>query len=709
MCNQPHTSTPRKPARASTLALLLVAAALLVPGPWWAALPAATGEPPGEAAAAAVKQELGERYGDGEAARIERGVDQVLRFWRPKDGDAEAFAAFVTAEFLPAGEQLDLTFARFEYAMERIGGYMISLLRDLRRGADLEIGPLLPLDPRLAGYDPSAHVGDDLFANKVAFVALLNFPLTDLEEQLEHGAGWSRRQWAETRLTALFATRLPAEVQQRIVTAGAAAGAYIAAYNIYMHHLLTEDGRRLFPPGLRLISHWGLRDELKARYADPQGLEKQRMIKQVFDRIARQEIPGAVIDNPRLDWVPATREVRVAAVEEDIAAPDRSAEPVADREPDTRYRFWLDNFHAVRQADPYDPANPTHIARLFNVQRQIPEEKVAELFETLLESPLFGSVGRLISSRLGRKLEPFDIWYVGFKPRGAFEESELDAITRKRYPNADAFAADIPRILGDLDFAAERARFLAERIAVEPSRGVGHAFGSERPDDKALLRTRVGADGMDYKGYNIAVHEFGHNVEQVLSVSAIDHTLLKGVPNTGFTEALAMVFQRRDLELLGVAGPDPTAAHLNALDTYWATCEIGAVALVDMAAWRWLYEHPDAKPAEFREAVLGIARDLWNRYFAETFGVRDETLLAVYSHMISRTMYIPDYPLGHIIAFQIEQHLELIDTSFGAEVERIFTLGNLTPEAWMRQAVGAPLSVEPLLKATEEALEALAK
>ncbi|MCP4664248.1 MAG: hypothetical protein GY856_53365 [bacterium] len=708
MFNQFHTPSTRSFPRASTLVWLLFTVAMLAPGPWCSAQPAATGEPPTAATAATAKQQLRERYGDGEAARIDRGVDQVLRFWRPDDGDAEVFASFVTSEFLPAGELLDLTFARFEYAMERIGGYMISLLRDLRRGADLEIGPLLPLDPRLAGYDPAAHGIDDLFANKIAFVALLNFPLTDLEEQIEHGAQWSRRQWAETRLTALFATRLPAEVQQRITATGAAAGAYIAAYNVYMHHLLSEDGRRLFPPGLRLISHWGLRDELKARYADPEGLEKQRMIKQVFDRIARQEIPGAVIDNPRLDWVPATNEVRVAAVE-DVAAPDRSAEPVADREPDERFRYWLENFHAVRQADPYDPDNPTHIDRLFNIQRQIPEENVAELFETLLESPLFGSVGRLIEGRLGRKLEPFDIWYVGFKPRGAFDESELDAITRKRYPNADAFAADIPRILGDLGFSAERARFLAEHVAVEPSRGVGHAFGGERPDDKALLRTRIGADGMDFKGYNIAVHEFGHNVEQVFSVSAIDHTLLKGVPNTGFTEALAMVFQSRDLELLGVAGPDPEADHLNALDTYWATCEIGAVALVDMAAWRWLYEHPDADPAEFREAVLGIARDLWNRYFAETFGVRDETLLAVYSHMISRTMYIPDYPLGHIIAFQIEQHLETIETSFGTEVERIFTLGNLTPDAWMRQAVGAPLSVEPLLKATEEALDAMAK
>ena len=62
---------------------------------------------------------------------------------------------------------------------------------------------------------------------------------------------------------------------------------------------------------------------------------------------------------------------------------------------------------------------------------------------------------------------------------------------------------------------------------------------------KAHLRTRVEKGGMNYKGFNIAVHEMGHNVEQTFSLNAIDHTLLQGVPNTAFTEALAFVFQNR--------------------------------------------------------------------------------------------------------------------------------------------------------------------
>ena len=113
---------------------------------------------------------------------------------------------------------------------------------------------------------------------------------------------------------------------------------------------------------------------------------------------------------------------------------------------------------------------------------------------------------------------------------------------------------------------------------------------------KARLRTRVGAEGMDYKGYNIAVHEMGHNVEQVISLNDVDHYFLEGVPNTAFTEAFAFVFQSRDLDLLGLDTPkDAGTESLKALHDFWQTCEIACVSLVDMAAWHWMYDHPDCR------------------------------------------------------------------------------------------------------------------
>jgi oligoendopeptidase F len=226
---------------------------------------------------------------------------------------------------------------------------------------------------------------------------------------------------------------------------------------------------------------------------------------------------------------------------------------------------------------------------------------------------------------------------------------------------------------------------------------------AQRRGDFPRLRTRVGPNGMDYKGYNIAVHELGHNVEQVFSLYEVDHTLLAGVPNNAFTEALAFVFQARDLELLGQAKPDAAGERERVLNDFWQTWEIAGVALVDIAVWHWMYEHPEATPAQLREAVVGIARDTWNRYYAPVLGGQGTPLLGIYSHMISYPLYLTDYPLGHMIAFQIEEHLHEAG-NLGAEFERMASQGALTPDVWMTNATGAPVSAEPLLRATEAAL-----
>ncbi|HNX51840.1 MAG TPA: hypothetical protein PKL08_16855, partial [Thermoanaerobaculaceae bacterium] len=298
--------------------------------------------------------------------------------------------------------------------------------------------------------------------------------------------------------------------------------------------------------------------------------------------------------------------------------------------------------------------------------------------------------------------EAFDIWYNGLKGRSRFSEAELDRIVAERYPTAQAFQADLPRILTTLGFAPEKARWLADHIVVDPSRGAGHAMGAVRREDKAHLRTRVGKGGMNYKGYNIAVHELGHNVEQVFSLNGIDHWFLNGVPNTAFTESFAFSFQRRDLELLGLVKPgdeDRTAETLNDL---WEVYEISGVSLVDMRAWRWMYAHPEATPAQLREATLQAAREVWNEYYAPVFGLRDQEILAIYSHTVTNPLYLPDYAIGHIISFQIGAKLQ--GSTFGAEFERMARQGLVTPDAWMRGAVGGPISSEALLAAVREAL-----
>src|SRR5205814_9304787 len=166
-----------------------------VPKPAASKRPAATPAP--TASTAALEKELLAKYGEGQRERLARGLKQVARFWKAGDGDAKAFEEFVRSNFAGDSATQDALFERLELAMESIDGNMLEINRDVRMQSDLDRGPLYQFDEILAGYDPSAHVNDDFFANKLAFVVLLNFPLTTLEQRLAEGERWSRRQWAE--------------------------------------------------------------------------------------------------------------------------------------------------------------------------------------------------------------------------------------------------------------------------------------------------------------------------------------------------------------------------------------------------------------------------------------------------------------------------------------------------------------------------------
>jgi len=647
------------------------------------------------------------KYGDSEQTRIQRGVHQVSEFWRADDGDAAAFEDFVRTNFAGNQATLDTLFDRYQRLLEQLDGHMHEINREFNQQSDLDLGPVLPFDELFAGYDPSAHVVDDFFNNKLAFIVLLNFPLTTLDERLKNGATWSRRQWAEVRLTQRFDKRIPADVNLAIARAGAESGQYIAEYNIWMYHLLDQQGQRVFPPKMRLLSHWNLRDEIKTDYADPQNsLPKQRMIQQVMERIVTQTIPEDVINNPGVDWNPYTNVVKPAAVKDADPPPGKASAKVSDaREPDTRYAVLQKDFLAAKKADPYSPTAPTLIDRRFDEDREIPEARLKAMLEQVLSSPLVGQTAALIQSRLGRPLEPFDVWYNGFRPGSQYTEAQLDEIVSKKYPTAEAYQKDIPNLLMKLGFSPERAQYVANNIIVDPARGSGHAMGSQMRSEKAHLRTRVEKTGMNYKGFNIAVHEMGHNVEQTFSLNDVDYTLLQGVPNTAFTEALAFVFQGHDLELLGLPAPDAKSQAEKTLNDFWGTYEIAGVALVDMGVWHWMYDHPQATPQQLNQATVQISKNIWNKYYAPVFHKNDVVLLGIYSHMIDSFLYLPDYPIGHMIAFQIEEQMRKAG-AIGPEFERMAKMGRVTPDLWMEHATGKPVGPDALLEATQRALAA---
>lgn len=614
--------------------------------------------------------------------RMERGVKQAAALWTKEDGSAEEFRAFVEAHYAKTEEERKALFESLSRMMEKLNESADMLTVELLKPTQLtNAGEPTEIDWIMSGYDARAHLMDDLFANKIAFITVLNFPFFSLEEKNRLGEHWTRREWAEARLGDVFTSRVPAKVQAAFTESLAAGENYIADYNICMDRLRTEDGRQLFPDGMKLLSHWNLRDELKVDYNDQ---EKQEIIYQVMQRIVRQEIPKEVINNEEPIWYPYSNKV------------ESQKSKVESREPDTRYQKILDIFHAMQKVDAYCPNMPTGIIRNFEGDIEIPAEEVDSLFRELLSSEQVKKVAAEIKSRLGRDLRPYDIWYDGFKARSGMNEEALSKETRERYPNPITYEKKIAGMLTNLGFQKENAEYIARHIVVEPARGSGHAWPCVGRNEPARLRTRIAPGGMDYKGYNIAVHEMGHNVEEVISLYKMDYYMLRGVPNTGFTETSAFLFQARDLQLLGYGKKEMDREAV--LDQFWGMYEIMGVSLVDMRMWKWLYAHPEANAAELREAVLQIAAEVWNAYYEPVLGEKDCILLAIYSHMVNSPMYLPNYPIGHLVQFQLEQELANKEGLEWAEAyERWYRLGRLTPQQWLKQAVNGKLSVQPVL------------
>lgn len=620
---------------------------------------------------------------------ISKGVEQVARLWNETDGSEQEFQAFCLENYVSDPAVKEQVFLKVSDYMEGISGYYNQMYLRLQRNLSLDTGPLLPIDEKFGSYSPNAHLTDDLYSNKIGFIIALNFPELSLEEK--EALGDDRRAWAYARLGDYFTERIPAQAQQAAGDTGSDADMYIADYNIYMGHLLTPSGKKIFPEDMRLLCHWNLRDEIKANYnKGKEGLEKQRMVYQVMKRIISQEIPQEAINSDRYEWDPYSNTLF-----------QENKKISGQAEGNVRYQKMLNNFKAMQRIDTY--TGNTYIDRKFTKEMEIDVDDVEALFDRFLSAPELKETGKLIAKRLGRKLEAYDIWYDGFKARSNLDENKLNEMTRSLYPNAEAMKQHLPDILQKLGFSHDRANYLADKIAVDAARGSGHAWGAAMKGQQSRLRTRIPEQGMDYKGYNIAIHEFGHNVEQTISLYDVDYFMMSGVPNTAFTEALAFVFQKRDLEILGIKDENPEKKAMDVLDKIWSMYEICGVSMLDISVWKWMYAHPDATADELKEAVVSLSKEVWNKYYAPVFGCKDETVLAIYSHMIGYPLYLSAYAFGQIIEFQLDNHLQGKD--FAGEVSRIFRQGRLTPNVWIKQATGNDLSVDPMLQAVREVLK----
>ena len=183
------------------------------------------------------------------------GVLQAAALWTEQDGSQADFDQLVADYYCQTDSERVALFESLSTIFENVYQSADMLTVELLRPTQLTNAndPQSP-DWIMSGYSPLAHFSDDMFANKLAFITIINFPHYSLEEKNTLGKNWTRQEWAMARMGDIFTTRVPAEVNTRMAQALADAENYIADYNIYMGNLRTEDGRQLWPAEKVLLS-----------------------------------------------------------------------------------------------------------------------------------------------------------------------------------------------------------------------------------------------------------------------------------------------------------------------------------------------------------------------------------------------------------------------------------------------------------------------
>jgi hypothetical protein len=489
-----------------------------------------------------------------------------------------------------------------------------------------------------------------------------------------------------------FGPRIPAELSDRARKNAFESGKFVSDFHVPVGGVVDANGKRWFADGRRLIAHWLVREEIKAGYGDADGVHKQRALSWVMARHINGTIPTRVMKGEETrDWNPETNTVAGGDPGELLGL--------------VRYEHWIRNFRMAQEFDLLHPDEPTAIARKFALEREMPETEVERLMIDLLESPVRRDIAAFMTRKLGRALEPFDIYFddiVEAKPA-----TEMNAAVKARFANLKDFERKLPTVLRELGFSAEDADFLGTHIRVEFSKGAGHAMRPELTGYAAWLRTSSLEKEIGWDGFDTAMHELGHNLEQLCSTYFVSRPALRGVPNTACTEAFAFLYQSLAKRVIGVesAAEADRQFAVDSAATMLSACQIAGPSLLELRVWRWLYANPQATAAELRAEVLRIADELWQAYFERDFGPDPYRLLAAYQHMIAYPLYLPDYTLGHMMSHQIRSCLRGKDLA--AETKRITSLGCLTPDLWMRKAVGSPVSPAPLARDAAEGLKVL--
>jgi hypothetical protein len=635
---------------------------------------------------------LVERHGQTQAERIRTGVERVARRWAGDDGPADQFQAFCQDFYVADPADRKRLLARVEIVLTTTHGHLYEISRNVGQWTEFAGDQLPGVDELLATFDPAPDLAQQLYAQRIAFLILLNFEPPTLETMQREGAGWSTDQWVAARLTRGLPPRIPAEVQTAVRRKHIAAKNWIYGLHPHVGAIVDADGNRLYDPGTTLLLHWKVRDEAVLAYGTPDALARQRALMWCMRRFIDGSLPKVLLERaPDGPWDPKENTIGGKPVSETIGL--------------VRYEHWLEVFRAEQLLDPYYPEHSTALARSWELDREVPPERAEQILVDLLKAPVRQRLYAFLRDRLGRPLEPHDVY--NSTPFERAPAEELDAAVAKRFKGLDDFAEALPTILREVGFSDADADWIASRIRVERSRDAGHSTPPGLPEYGPWLTTSLNRGRFDFGAYGTATHELGHAVEQSVSGVRAPRPALKGVPGSCAVEAVANVFCDTRFRLIGVklSTEDIEPLDQMAVESMLASCQMAGPSLLELRAWRWLYDHPDATAADLRDAVLKIAADIWSEFFEPYFGPDPYYLPAAYQHMIGYPLYLANYVLSDLALQQMRAYVRGKDVA--AELMRMYTIGRLTPDIWMERAVGAPLSAEPLLRSTERVLAQL--
>ena len=625
--------------------------------------------------------------------RMEKGVKQVAKFWRPNDGGEKNYINFCKKYFINDPSCLDSLFNILNHSFKSISTNLFTIDYELKQKLSDHKSKLGIVEDIFSLYDLALHLSDDFYCNKIAFVAMLNFPYYTMKEKQKHADLWSEKQWASVRLGDIFIARIPTDYKQSTNNALSISDKYLSGYYIYPGCLVDNYGRQIFSKNLKPFSLMKLHEVIRGNYMiNENGLAQQQMMGEIILHIIKQDIPDSLTYDNTIRWDPFSNVV------------SKDGEKFKMKPGGfNRYAYFLNNFIVLKAEDQFFPFHKNFLDRTFNNTLELPQNQVELQFEHLCSSPLAQKTASLISKRLNRPLQPFDIWYNGFSNRSELKIKELDKTIRSKYPNNQSYITDIPNILFRVGFDFKKAQELSACLSIDTTR-IANDFNDDNiVGSRPALHFKVGKDGMNFQEYVETLRALGMAVGIAISSYNVETFFLKGTPNAALNQGLAFVFQERVFQSLGFNDIFPDTEPYPALDTYWNSYRSMGTAILEIRIWQWLYKHPTATKVQLKDAVIRLAVEVWNQYYSTAFKIKNSPILSFDSKMIDKPLALTTDALGLMIGFQINQYLK--GKNFSDEVIRIYSTGRVTPELWMNKGLQKEISVNSLLNATAEALK----